>query len=56
MEGATYFLEKADQCFRLSRTAERNSELAAELVAMGHEFMAKADALDTARDKQVKAR
>jgi hypothetical protein len=53
MQDAAYFLAKADQCFRLSRTAG-TADLKAELEAMGHEFMAKAVELDTARDKQSK--
>jgi hypothetical protein len=55
MLDAAYFLEKAEQCFRLSRTARLNADVAAELETMGYEFMAKAVDLDTARDKATKS-
>jgi hypothetical protein len=53
MVDAAYFLEKAEQCFRLSREAELKADIATELEALGYEFMAKAVELDTARDKKA---
>lgn len=53
MPDAAYFLEKADQCFRLSRGAGLSGDIATELEAMAYEFMAKAVEVDTARDKQA---
>ena len=55
MHDATYFIDKADQCFVLSDLAGANSELAAALKAMGNEFLAKAVEIDTERDKGGKA-
>jgi hypothetical protein len=55
MPDAAYFLEKAEQCFRLSRAAGLNATVATELEAMGYEFMAKAVDLDTTRDKATKS-
>ena len=54
VEYATYFLEKAEQCFRLGRAAGNSPEIATELKAMGYEFMAKAVEVDTDRDKTTK--
>jgi len=54
MLDASYFLEKAEQCFRLSRTVELPAEVSEELEALGYEFMAKAVDLDTTRDKATK--
>jgi len=51
MQDANYFLEKADECFRLSEMAGANRELAAALQSMGNEFMAKAVEIDTQRDR-----
>ena len=56
MQEGEYFLEKADQCFILSRMAENDSELQTALVQMAHEFMAKAVEADTERDKAAKVR
>jgi hypothetical protein len=53
MVDAAYFLEKAEQCFRLSREAGLKADIAAELDALGYEFMAKAVDLDTVRDKKA---
>lgn len=47
MVDAAYFLEKAEQCFRLSRAVEGKTEIAAELKDMGNDFMAKAVYFDT---------
>ncbi len=54
MLDAQYFLEKADQCFRLSQVSSLPPEIVEELKTMGNEFMAKAVALDTARDRLCK--
>jgi hypothetical protein len=51
MQDANYFLEKADECFRLSEMVGANQELAAALQSMGNEFMAKAVEIDTNRDR-----
>jgi hypothetical protein len=51
MVDAAYFLEKAEQCFRLSQAAERQPEIAAELKTMGYDFMAKAVYIDTIRTR-----
>lgn len=44
-----YLIETADRCNRLARVGR---ELAASLEAMSNDLMAKAVALDTARDKK----
>lgn len=44
-----YLIETADRCTRLARIGR---ELAASLEAMSNDLMAKAVALDTARDKK----
>ena len=49
---ADYFVTKAEECFRLAKL-DRN--IAKELEAMGHEFMAKAVELDTRREKSGKS-
>ena len=57
MQIAEYFLEKADQCFRLARLARRNptsSEIPEALEVLGYEFMAKAVEIDTIRDRAKK--
>lgn len=54
MHDATYFLEKADQCFGLSRLAGANRELASALQTMANEFMAKAVEIDTNRERDEK--
>lgn len=54
MQDATYFIDKADQCFVLSDLAGANRELAAALKAMGNEFLAKAVEIDTEREKEGK--
>ena len=49
-----YFVDKADQCFRLARSIGAEStqrRLATELDALGNEFLKKAVELDTERDK-----
>jgi len=51
MNDADYFLEKADQCFSLSRLAVANSELQLALVNLANEFMTKAVEIDTERDR-----
>jgi hypothetical protein len=51
MNDADYFLEKADQCFSLSRLAGANRELQLALDSLAHEFMSKAVELDTERDR-----
>jgi hypothetical protein len=49
MLDAAYFLEKAEQCFRLSAAAGVDPAVAEELRSMGHEFMGKAVYIDTLR-------
>ena len=46
-----YLIDKADQCIRLARAGR---EMADSLEAMGNDLMAKAVALDTARDRDDK--
>jgi hypothetical protein len=49
-----YFIDKAEHCFRLARNISENpshKEIAAELDALGNEFLAKAVELDTDRDR-----
>ena len=55
-EDANYFLDRAERCFRMKEMAGGNRELAAELETMANEFMAKAVALDTERDRAAAAR
>jgi len=54
-----YFIAKAEQCFRLAkhiRGALSQSEAAAELDAIANEFLARAVALDTVRDRSATRR
>jgi hypothetical protein len=51
MIDAHYLIEKADLCFRLSKLAGDNRELAKALAKFGDELMAKAVELDTERDR-----
>ena len=49
-----YFVEKADQCFRLAQCVSGDpsyKEMVAELNALGNEFLRKAVELDTDRDR-----
>ncbi|RDV03195.1 hypothetical protein [Undibacter mobilis] len=43
-----YLIDKADECARLARAGR---ELADSLETMGHDLMARAVALDSARDR-----
>jgi hypothetical protein len=48
------FIEKADHCFRLARQLRAGApaaEIAKEIDALGHEFLAHAVAVDTERDR-----
>jgi hypothetical protein len=56
MQDASYFLDKAEQCFSLSLLAGANREVATALQSMGNEFMAKAVEIDTERDRKQKTR
>ncbi len=56
MQDADYFLDKAEQCFKLSLMAAPNREVAAVLQSMGNEFMTKAVEIDTERDRNEKCR
>lgn len=47
MIDAAYFLEKAEQCFRLSKSDGVTAALAEELSELGQDLMAKAVYLDT---------
>jgi hypothetical protein len=51
MADAQYFLEKADQFFRMARA---NRQIADELESLGNDFMAKAVEVDTKRDRTAK--
>jgi hypothetical protein len=48
-----YFVDKADQCFRLARAVGEPAykKVATELDALGNEFLKKAVELDTERDR-----
>ena len=48
-----YLIEAADKCARLARLGR---EIAADLDAMSHDLMAKAVAMDTARDRDETTR
>jgi hypothetical protein len=48
---AEYFLQKADECFRLSYV---ESDIRPELKAIAYEFLAKAVELETRREKAAK--
>jgi hypothetical protein len=56
MQDANYFLDKAEQCFKLSLLVSPNREAATALQSMGNEFMAKAVEIDTERDRKEKIR
>ncbi len=45
---AEYFIEQAEECFRLSRFVH---EIAKEMEATGNKFLAKATEIDTKREK-----
>ena len=49
-----YFLEKAEQCFRLSRVGDLDTAVAKELRAMAQDFMAKAIYIDTLRVRPMR--
>jgi hypothetical protein len=55
MMDAEYFLEKAEQCFRLAKLAKQPgniaAEIAANLEALGNEFMTRAVEIETVRQK-----
>ena len=58
MNHLTYFLEKAEQLFRLIkkvRLGKSKKDICLELDQLANEFMANAVALDTARDKAAKS-
>jgi hypothetical protein len=49
-----YFIEKADQCFRLARSAGAEpvmNSIATELDALANEFLRKAVEIDAERDR-----
>lgn len=49
-----YFVDKADQCFRLARSVgaiPAYEPIATELDALGNEFLKKAVEIDTERDR-----
>jgi hypothetical protein len=56
MQDANYFLDKAEQCFKLSLLVGPNHEVASALQSMGNEFMTKAVEIDTERDRKEKSR
>lgn len=56
MVDAAYFLEKAEQSFRLSQVPGLNAAVAEELRSMAHDFMAKAVYYDTLRSRSGQAR
>lgn len=51
MQNPQYFLDKADECMRLVRTAR---ETADRLEGMAHDFMARAVEIETARERTEK--
>jgi hypothetical protein len=55
MLSAEYFVDKAEQCFRLARLAETpnfvRSEIVTNLEALGNELMAKAVEIETVRQR-----
>jgi hypothetical protein len=55
MFDAEYFVEKAEECFRLAQLAKQPGDnglqVAQNLEAMGHEFMSKAVEFETARQR-----
>ena len=56
MVDASYFLEKAEQCFRLSQAQGLDVAVAAELHDLASDFMAKAVYFDTLRARIGQAR
>jgi hypothetical protein len=51
-----YFIDKAEQCFRLARFVGEKAlldKVAVELDSLGHEFLRKAVELDTERERKV---
>jgi hypothetical protein len=49
-----YFIDKADQCFRLARWVSQpfdSAKVVTELDALGNEFLKKAVEIDTERDR-----
>jgi hypothetical protein len=52
-ETEQYLIEAADKCARLARLGR---EIAADLDGMGHDLMARAVAMDTARDRDETTR
>ena len=55
MQEAEYFLQKAEECFRLAELARGSNgrvlEIAEGLEALGNEFMTKAVEIETVRQK-----
>ena len=55
MQEAEYFLQKAEECFRLAELAKASNgrvlEIAERLEALGDEFMTKAVEIETVRQK-----
>ena len=55
MQEAEYFLQKAEECFRLAELARGSNgrvlEIAERLEALGNEFMTKAVEIETVRQK-----
>lgn len=51
MQNPQYFLDKADECMRLVRTAR---ETADQLEGMAHDFMARAVEVETDRERTEK--
>ena len=55
MQEAEYFLQKAEECFRLAKLARvangRVLEIAEDLEALGNEFANKAVEIETVRQK-----
>jgi hypothetical protein len=56
MVDADYYVDKAEQCFRLARLAKSpnfaRAEIVSNLEAMGHELMAKAVEIETIRQRR----
>ncbi len=56
MMDADYYVDKAEQCFRLARLAKSpnfaRAEIVSNLEAMGHELMAKAVEIETIRQRR----
>ncbi|HSZ65883.1 MAG TPA: hypothetical protein VK825_06735 [Xanthobacteraceae bacterium] len=55
MLNAEYFVDKAEQCFRLARLVKTpnfaRSEIVTNLEALGNELMAKAEEMETVRQR-----